>query len=137
MYYQLQVKRSKEFLTYLIDSLPIETRISFEGDLSKVTKSDYVISTEELGNLIRNTRTPKQDFWVFKLDESTKGFLKKDFLNRVGIRKNVIHILGERQDKLIFTAHDNFNESSVLLLKSEIHDDDFIRFLKEERVLMK
>lgn len=77
MNYQLKVKKPKELLIYLIDSLPTEVSISFEGDLSKVAESDYVITTEEQGILTRNTRTPKQDFSVFKLDKITKDFFKK------------------------------------------------------------
>ena len=77
MYYQLKVRKPKKLLIYLIDSLPSETRISFEGNLSKISESDYVISTNEQGRLIRNARTPRQDFVIFKLDTKTKEFLKK------------------------------------------------------------
>ena len=58
-------------------------------------------------------------------------------MNRVGIRKNVIHILVESHGVLIFAAYDNFNEDSVSLMKSQTYDDDFVHLLMEEKILTK
>ena len=137
MYYQLQVRKPKELLNYLIDSLLTDTFISFEGDLSRIQQKEHVRSTEEKGNFIRNTRTPKQNFWVFKLDNETKKFLKSDFLNRVGIRKNVIHVLAGTEDKIIFAAYDNFHQDCVSLSKSEVFNDHFILKITQEKIIKK
>ena len=137
MDFQLHVRKPKELLNYLIDSLSTDSFISFEGDLSKIQQSEHVYSNEEKGNFKRNTRTPRQDFWIFKLDFETKKFLKSDFLNRVGIRKNVMHVLAGTEDKIIFSAYDNFDKECVSLSKSEVFGDHFIGKMTQEKIIEK
>ena len=112
------VKRPLEFLTSLIEVLPVNTLMSFEGELAGVLEPDFLYADKEIGKLIRGTRTPKQDFWVFKLDLETKNYLMKDFLHRIGIRGNVLHVLCEFEGEILFAAYDNFDVDSVGIKKT-------------------
>ena len=88
--YSLEVKRPLELLQELLDDIPIGSKISFEGRLRNHLASKAQYSESEEGLLRRNTRTPRQEFWVFTIDESNRGYLRNELLHQIGLNSNVI-----------------------------------------------
>ena len=125
----LKVKQPKEFMQTLLEIIPNDSRISFEGNLKKQLLPKVQFTETEEGCLIRNTKTPKQDFWVFKIDNESRSYLKNDFINRIGIATNVIHIMIESEGKLLFTSYDNFNDDCVLLKETFFANNNFMEGL--------
>lgn len=133
--YRVKVTKPLMFLEKLIDVLPTDTLISFEGNLSEILTPKFLVSNVEQKKLIRNTRTPKSDLWIFHLDEPTREYLKSDFLKRIGIKTNVNHVLAFYEGALIFSSYDNFHSDSVQLTQTNTINDRFIGLLVDENIL--
>jgi hypothetical protein len=116
--HQLKVKKPLEFCDNLIDILPDNTLLSFEGKLNGILNPKHLYSNKEIGLLMRNTKTPKQDFWVFQFNPVTRDYLKSEFIGYIGIHTNVIHMLAEYNHTLVFTSYDNFNEDCVSIVQT-------------------
>lgn len=125
----IKVRQHLKLLHTILDSIPDGSKISFEGDLKKQLTPGIEFTEKEEGCLTRNTRTPKQDFWVFKIDSKSRDYLKKNFMNRIGISKNVIHIMAEDKGKLLFASYDNFFEDNVLMDERFFQDNNFAEFI--------
>jgi len=109
--------------------------MSFEGELASKLTPAHLYSDREQGLLVRNTSTPKQDFWVFRINKETKDYLKKDFFNRIGLRTNVLHVLSMLDNRILFCSYDSFDEDSVLLTQTSSITDDFVRRLMEKQIV--
>ena len=133
--FNLDVKNQLALLSCLIDAFPAETLMSFEGELAEVLTPQHLFSKEEREPMRRNTWAPRLDFWVFKLDQTTKAYLKNDFLHSIGTGTNVIHILAALGGDLLFASHDHFHPEYVFLYESVIFTDDFVLQLVEDGVL--
>ena len=135
MIYKLKVKRPLQLLDVLLTHLPSCSLISFEGNLKNILVPEHLHSEIEQGLLKRSTQTPKQDFWIFKLNEQTKNYLKNDFLNRIGIKSNVLHILIEYNGAIVFSAFDCFDLDSVILTQTNSFNDEFVQALYDKNLI--
>ena len=133
--YRLDVKKAKDFISEVIVNLPNDCLISFEGDMNKIQKPDLVIDIENTQNIRRNTIAPRLDFWIFKIDEDTKDYLTNDFINRVGIRDNVVHISVEHDSKLILNSNDNFDSEGVFISCGKFISYDLLKRLEQDNVI--
>ncbi len=114
MRYRLTVRRPIKLMEALLDVFGTGARLSLEGDLSKCNlRGIPVLSTEPSGVLVRHTLSPRQDFVIILLDETTKDQIKRQILPVVGIRNRVHHVLIERDGRLVFVSNDWFEEGSV------------------------
>lgn len=133
--YKLDIRKSKDFMVELIENLPKNSVISFEGDLDKIQKPHFVLDINNTQNIWRNTITPRLDFWIFRIDENSKDYLIKDFIHRVGIRDNVVHISVEHESRLIFNSNDNMDSEGVFLSCGEFFSFALLKRLKTESVI--
>ena len=102
--------------------------------MSKTLTPKFLFSEDVQNKLIRNTKTPKSDFWIFHLDEQTKEYLKSDFLKRIGIKANVNHVLAFYDGVIIFSSYDNFHSDLVQLAQIDDITDQFIGRLIEDNI---
>lgn len=109
-YYRLVVKKPIELLDALLCIFKEQARISFEGKLSpRLFEELPVVSTEPIEPHLRNTSYPKQDFVIIPITAVTLDILRKKVLPQVGLRKNVLHVLISKKDKLVFCSYDCFH----------------------------
>lgn len=135
-FFSCDVKKVKEFLQGVIACAPAGALLSFEGEMSNALSPHLVVSMEAEGHLLRNvTETAAYDFWIFCLNPETKAYLAKDFVHRVGIIKNVLHILLEVEGKLIFSSHDTFSKDCVFLRETEYFSKSFLESLHNKKIL--
>ena len=66
------------------------------------------------------------DFWEFQLDEESRAYITNDFINRVGIRDNVVNISARYDSKLMFNSNDNFDTDSVFISCGNSISKDFL-----------
>ncbi|MBT29464.1 MAG: hypothetical protein CMO01_07355 [Thalassobius sp.] len=66
------------------------------------------------------------DFWEFQLDEESRAYITNDFINRVGIRDNVVNISARYDSKLMFNSNDNFDTDSVFISCGKSISKDFL-----------
>ena len=98
----------------ITSEFPEDSLLSIEGDLSKCDFSELGGSiTEETDILKRNTTHPKQDFLIIPLNGNNKRSLIEDIFNRIGLRKNVLHIQVAYKNNLFFGAYDCFHPECV------------------------
>ncbi|MEM6264940.1 MAG: hypothetical protein AAGI38_20680 [Bacteroidota bacterium] len=124
--YMLEVKKRKELLTQIVDLSPENASISFEGELKGVLVPKYLISADAIGLHKRNTLAPRMDFWVFNLEKKTKEYLKADFINRIGIASNVIHVLMTHQESYLFASYYHFASGMVQLFQSDFFSKETV-----------
>ncbi|MEL6534542.1 MAG: hypothetical protein AAFQ98_03980 [Bacteroidota bacterium] len=111
--YRLVITDPQAFVRNLLGCLPVGTRVSIEGELSSKIKPTLQPSLEETQQLKRNTLAPEMDFWVFRLDEKSLRYLQQELVPLIGNGDAVLHLLAEYQSKLLFGAHDKFDEEST------------------------
>lgn len=133
--YRLEIKKAKDFMTDLVMSLPNDCLISFEGDMNKIQKPNLVSDIDKTQNIRRNTVAPRLDFWIFKLNNDSKNYLTNDFINRVGIRENVVHIFVEYDSKLIFNSNDNFDPEGAFISCGKFISYDLLKRLEQNNVI--
>jgi len=108
-YYRLVVKKPIELLDALLCIFKEQARISFEGKLSsRLFEELPIVSTESIKPHLRQT-VPKQDFFIIPITAVTLDILRKKVLPQVGLRKNVLHVLISKNDKLVFCSYDCFS----------------------------
>lgn len=133
--YLLQDVKAKLFLNALLLLLPKGSKISLEGELTAQLKPVIPFSTEEEGIFRRNTLAPTRDFWVFEIDKTTLPALRGDVLNRIGIRKHVLHIHIGCEEELIFASYDKFGEDHVVFKPGFGIGLDFLKEMKQKGVI--
>ena len=133
--YRLDIKKAKDFMVEMIENLPNDCLISFEGDLDTIQKPDFVLDIDKTQNIRRNTIAPRLDFWAVRINYETKDYLIKDFIHRVGIRDNVVHISVEHESRLIFNSNDNMDPEGVFLSCGNFFSIDLLNKLKMESVI--
>jgi hypothetical protein len=113
-YYRLVVKKPIELLDVLLCIFKEQAKISFEGDLSSCSFEEIPgTRTQPVEPLVRSTIYPKQDFVIIPIMASTLEIIRKKVLPQVGLRKNVLHVLISKNDKLVFWAYDCFDQDCV------------------------
>jgi hypothetical protein len=133
-YYRLVVKKPIELLDVLLCIFKEQAKISFEGKLSsRLFEKIPGTSTQPVEPLVRNTIQPKQDFVIIPITAVTLDILRKKILPQVGLRKNVLHVLISKNDKLVFSACDCFYPDCVGL--SLIVPEDNVIALCEKGIL--
>lgn len=107
------VRDKPAFLRRLMDEFA-GGRMSLEGDLSRCAfPPDVVLAHEELGILRRNTRAPRQDFVVLRLEPAFAAAIFQQIM-AAGLSRAIIHIQIERGGVLELAAYDNFHPGCVV-----------------------
>ena len=102
------------FLHRLMEEFAGGGRMLLEGDLSKCNfADDVVLARAEVSILKRNTRYPRQDFVVLRLDPETIAPIFKQVMT-AGLSRAIIHVQIERADVLQLAAYDNFHPECVV-----------------------
>jgi hypothetical protein len=102
-----KTKDRRRLLIAILTECTVNSRISFEGQLSKLPLLELeAISLDETTILKRGTTWPKQDFVVLPID----AFAPSAIIAALGgsIPSAVLHIQVEKDGKLVFGAFDNF-----------------------------
>ncbi len=127
--------KARDFLQALLQQVPVGSKISLEGELTAHFTPKISFSTLEEGIYIRNTLAPRQDFWVFEIDESSLSYLSGELLTQIGIRKHVLHIHIGYAGELIFAAYDKFGEEHVVFKAGLGVGEDFLKKMKQKGVI--
>jgi len=135
MFYKISVRKRKELLSRIIDQIPNEGKISFEGTFLGKIKPKLIPSQSGNGILTRTTYFPIQDFWIFELNQQTKEYIKKDLLNSIGLRNNVVHVQIEVDSQLLFVSNDGFDVDGVSLTEMQSINLDFLQILKSDGII--
>jgi hypothetical protein len=139
--YILEVNEPIKLLKAIIDMFYGNAYISMEGRL-KANDFSFIngISKEPTEILKRNTIEPRQDFIIFPLEADTKEIIKQKVLSQIGLRKNIDHILVQKDGKLVFAAYDNFDSECVWIMEEvtekwleELHQQDILKSFKKEK----
>jgi hypothetical protein len=111
----VNVRKKPEFLRRLMDELAGETRIAFEGDLSRCNfATDLIVSQDEIGVLRRNTLSPRQDFVVLRMEPDTVSQIYKQVIV-AGLSRAILHVQIERAGTTQLGAYDNFHPECVVV----------------------
>ena len=114
MGYRLEVKNSVELVKAIVELFCGNARLSFEGQLKEKDFSWVEgITTEPTNVLQRHTLEPELAFVILPVETKTKEVIKQKILPQVGLRQNVIHVLMEKEGRLVFAAYDNFDSAGV------------------------
>jgi hypothetical protein len=131
--YSLVVKKTIELLNVLIEEFCGDAHISFEGDLSTCDLGEIRdVSFEPTAILPRNTIWPQQDYVIVSLEVNTKDILAKRTFPKIGLRKKVLHVMIEKEGKLVFGAYDNFHLDCVGI--SDV-DEVLLESLIEKKII--
>lgn len=106
------VHDKSRLLLALMEELPADPHISFEGNLRQSKRKSILGASEaETLTLKRNTICPKQDFIVAPIEPA----MGKIILSALGgnVRRDVIHIQLEKTNALAFGAYDNFDPECI------------------------
>jgi hypothetical protein len=104
------VRSSIGLIGAIIETLWGNAYLSSEGDLSRFDpRSIKGAPGEETAVLRRNTLDPGVDFVVLPLEADTKDLISKRLLPRLGMRKRVIHVQVEKEERLESGAYDTFH----------------------------
>jgi hypothetical protein len=124
--YLLQVEKALPLLQKVIHTIGAGGRCSFEGDLSK-------IDLDDVHGIVRRSGPGASSTVIIPLNAETISQILPDLLNRIGLRKNVLHIEIEKEGKLLFAAYDQFDEDCVWI--SEVVGIEFLESLKRDGVI--
>jgi hypothetical protein len=120
LYRSINVKDCQGTLIYLYSQFIGQAFTSFEGDLNKLNLLDIpdVIYTESIG-LKRQTISPILDFAIIPITTKTIPLLKSKISapKLFGKHGEIIHVQMAINDKVIFSACDNFHKDCTVVSK--------------------
>lgn len=118
--YMVDARDKPGFLVALMKYLAgSDSRISFEGDLSKCDFSALPSQhTEPNGAFQRNTTSPKQDFVIVPLTSETIRPILDQILPEARCVHDIMHIEIEKGGELVLSACDNFHHECTAVSPS-------------------
>lgn len=125
-----RVKHKNRLLTAVINELAGDAKISFEGDLHAFALSSLPdASPVETAGLKRSTLSPKQDFVVVPLNNSTVKAISRSIGGTLS--RAILHVQIEKRGRLEFAAFDNFQH----IFFGEAPTAEFVESLVAEGIL--
>jgi hypothetical protein len=114
--FKLIVEKPINLLIVLIEEF-FGSHLSLEGQFSDSDFSQIPgVSRVPTEVLVRNTLWPQQDFVILPIEPDTKEAIKQ-ILPQLNFENKILHVLLEKNNKLVFAAYDSFHPDCVWISK--------------------